>query len=153
MISKKCFKCNIEWPLEYFYKHPRMSDGHVNKCKECNKRDVRENRANKIDYYTEYDKNRTQDPIRRASNRLYGRNAYINKKDEKKEYSKNYRLRFPEKYKAHCKLNNSLRDRKISKLPCKVCGELKVHAHHADYSKPLDVIWLCSVHHSLVHLD
>ena len=40
---KKCFKCNLEKPLTEFYKHSKMSDGHVNKCKICNKKDVSEN--------------------------------------------------------------------------------------------------------------
>ena len=42
-ILKKCFKCNIKKPKDDFYKHPRMADGHLNKCKECNKKDVGEN--------------------------------------------------------------------------------------------------------------
>lgn len=40
---KTCFKCNIEKELINFYKHPQMMDGYVNKCKECNKKDVSEN--------------------------------------------------------------------------------------------------------------
>lgn len=40
---KTCFKCKIEKPLNEFYKHPKMLDGHVNKCKVCNKKDVTEN--------------------------------------------------------------------------------------------------------------
>jgi hypothetical protein len=35
--------------------------------------------------------------------------------------------------------------------PCEVCGDLKVTAHHDDYSKPLDVRWLCRLHHSRAH--
>ena len=41
----------------------------------------------------------------------------------------------------------------LVKLPCSYlgCQELKVEAHHSDYSKPLEVVWLCSKHHKLVH--
>jgi hypothetical protein len=40
---KKCFKCGIEKELDEFYKHPKMADGHLNKCKDCNKKDVKDN--------------------------------------------------------------------------------------------------------------
>src|SRR5258707_11637000 len=32
---------------------------------------------------------------------------------------------------------------KLERKPCVVCGSRPTHAHHFDYSRPLDVIWLC----------
>ena len=43
MKMKKCFKCHKILPLTDFYKHPKMSDGHLNKCKDCTKNDVHKN--------------------------------------------------------------------------------------------------------------
>lgn len=55
------------------------------------------------------------------------------------------------KLKARSCISVAIRDNKIHKLPCEVCKELKVQAHHTDYSKPLEVIWLCLEHHQEVH--
>lgn len=39
-----------------------------------------------------------------------------------------------------------VRAKRLVKMPC-YCGEIKVEAHHNDYSKPLEVIWFCRLHH------
>jgi hypothetical protein len=39
----------------------------------------------------------------------------------------------------------------LIKKPCEICGDLKVHAHHDDYHKPLHVRWLCAKHHREFH--
>ena len=41
----------------------------------------------------------------------------------------------------------------ISKKPCQKCGDENSHAHHNDYHKPFDVIWLCKKHHHQLHSD
>ena len=50
------------------------------------------------------------------------------------------------------KVSYAVRTGKIKKLPCKVCGYEIVEAHHEDYSKPLEVIWLCREHHRIADI-
>lgn|SRR3990167_3905961 len=67
------------------------------------------------------------------------------------EYRK-WRKKNPEKQKAHVKLNYAIRTGKIIKSPCVECGDAyRIQGHHPDYSKPLEVIWVCSIHHKDLH--
>jgi len=137
MTKKECFKCGAEKPLTEFHKHPQMPDGRVNKCKVCNNLDVRENRARNVEYYRQYDNDRYKnDPERRA---------------KFADRAKVWRERHPDRYKAHGMVSNAVRDGRLIKEPCEVCGAEYVHGHHDDYSKPLDVRWLCPIHHKEHH--
>lgn len=130
-MHKSCFKCGAVKPLTDFYKHKGMADGHVNKCKECNKRDVTENRKENVDYYRAYD--------RKRGSRQDG------------DYVTEYRSRYPKKYTATNAVNNAVRDGKLQPKPCEVCGKVRAVAHHDDYNKPLEVRWLCQAHHMQWH--
>lgn len=60
---------------------------------------------------------------------------------------KNWVKNNPQKRKAQQFVFCALRNGTLQKQPCAVCGYEKVEAHHEDYSKPLEVIWLCKKDH------
>ena len=62
------------------------------------------------------------------------------------------KVRYPEKHRARESVKRAKKSGKLIPEPCLVCGNKKVHAHHEDYSKPLDVKWLCAgCHHNEHH--
>jgi len=65
------------------------------------------------------------------------------------EQNRQYRKSNPEKHKAHSLLQSAVRHGKISKsLFCQLClSGLRIEGHHPDYSKPLEVVWLCRICH------
>lgn len=67
------------------------------------------------------------------------------------EAIKRWEQKNPNKRKVHEKLNGAIRSGKIIKFPCEKCGNQKVDGHHPDYSKPLEVMWLCRKHHKEEH--
>ena len=72
--------------------------------------------------------------------------------DKYKAYGKMYEYKYPERRKALGAVGHGIRDGKLFKKSCMVCGTTtNVQAHHQDYNKPLDVQWLCSKHHCALH--
>lgn len=132
---KTCFKCGDSKPLSEYYKHKGMRDGHLNKCKACAKRDVR--------------KHRKENPhVQERDRRRYHASAERRKKNHEGVLRR--RAANPEKYRARTALNNAVRDGKIDKpTSCPRCGTggKRIEAHHHDYSRPLDVEWMCSSCH------
>ena len=46
----------------------------------------------------------------------------------------------------------AVRAGRLHRGPCEVCGTTEnIHGHHGDYSKPLEVRWLCGEHHADLH--
>lgn len=133
---KTCFKCKIAKPRSEFYAHPQMADGLIGKCKACTKADVKANYIANYDHYQAYERKREQQPERRL--KLF-------------KYLRTMREVHPEHNRARQLVNYHIRAGKLVKKPCEFCGSTKVEAHHDDYSKPLDVRWLCHRHHRMVH--
>jgi hypothetical protein len=148
MSSKLCFKCQQIKPISEFYKHRMMADGHLNKCKECTKADVRKHRVEYADYYRAHDKRRANTPQRVAA-----RKQYASTPDGKETHAKanrKWQERFPHKKAASVIVGNAVRDGRLKREPCFICGK-RAQAHHPDYERPLDVVWLCQVHHVSAH--
>lgn len=59
--------------------------------------------------------------------------------------------RHPDRACARRKIRHEIEMGRIVRLPCEVCGEVKTHAHHDNYSQPLNVRWLCRKHHDEHH--
>lgn len=136
MSEKPCFKCGQTKPLSDFYTHPRMKDGHLNKCKTCAKLDTANWYEDTFEARRKYEVERFKRPSR---------------KDAVSQYQRKRRKAFPEKDKARNAVSNAVRDGRLIRGPCVKCGATKSQAHHHDYSKPLDVMWLCFKCHRLEH--
>jgi hypothetical protein len=110
-----------------------MKDGHLNKCKKCTKEDNRKNREKNIDKCRKYDNDRYKNDIKR--------------RELGAENCRRQRKLYPEKYKARALVATAIKSGRLIKMPCCVCGSEKSMGHHEDYSKPLEVIWVCAIHH------
>lgn len=153
MKTKACMKCGETKPLAAFYSHPMMADGTVNKCKECNKKDVRENREKKIDYYQEYDRSRSMRPDRISARSKYQAtpNGRASTVAAKKRWAESNLI----KRSAQIQVRNALRSGRLIKVnSCQTCAKNgRTHAHHDDYAFPLSIRWLCPKCHSEWHKE
>jgi hypothetical protein len=57
----------------------------------------------------------------------------------------------PARYLAHLYIQHAKRLGVIRPQPCAICGATRVDAHHDDYAKPGEVVWLCRRHHTQLH--
>jgi len=125
---KTCYTCKENKPLTDFYANECMKDGRINKCKECAKNSSRENYSANRTAKRAYDRRRDKTPERRAKKYEYGRVS---------------REKYPEKYLAYSRVFEAVKRGTLVRTPCIHCRAEGVEAHHDDYSRPLDVKWVC----------
>jgi len=160
--SKKCFKCEKILPHSEFYKHSKMGDGLLGKCKDCTKSDVRRHREENLERIRAYDRARGN-----LQHRVEARKAYQKTEAYKASHAKSLAkwastnktvpivspVAGPKKKIANTAVGNAVRDKRL--IPWPVCSlpecNAKPEAHHPDYDRPLDVVWLCKKHHHQAH--
>lgn len=87
-------------------------------------------------------------------------------RERKNNYNRLYRLRhpdysmkqwrramevYPDKVRARKSVRRALASGRLVRGLCAVCDAIDVHAHHEDYSRRLDIVWLCPMHHAERH--
>lgn len=87
---------------------------------------------------SEYDRERSTKPEVRARRAA-----------DMARYSRDPQLR--QRHEARWKVRRAIASGRLVRLPCETCGATPAHGHHDDYSKPLDVRWLCPKHHREHH--
>jgi len=168
---KKCAKCEETKPYDGFRKSARHKDGFYSRCKKCmqeyekanvdqeKKRESRTKyRENNRERIREQDREAySKDPDKFRAKARVSQKKYFqtNKGKEKyKQQSLILRKKYPEKARARSLLSNAICDGKIIRpLKCSLCGFDKgiIEAHHPDYLRPLDVVWVCKSCHFMVH--
>jgi len=137
MKSKSCRSCKKRKKIAAFYRHAKMRDGFLNKCKECKKADTKRHYRATFSERQKYERARLQRPERRAA---------------KYRYEQRHRQRYPERERARRFVAKAIMTGKLKRKHCELCGaKHDVQAHHADYSKPLEVRWLCRTCHNKEH--
>ena len=104
------------------------------RCVACNRRKWNDWRAKNSEHRAAYEQ------AHKHPRSYVGRHA-------KKSSDPRYRMR----RKAMAQLAYAIKRGDIIRCPCEVCGETRSQAHHHDYSKPLEVKWLCAKHHRQLH--
>lgn len=137
MIEKVCFNCNTKKPLGEFYKHPRMADGRLNKCKECVKDYSKKNYGLKSEDPLFIQKERER--CRERNKRLEYSKKYKPSKEYRANINKSYVEKFPEKYRARIK---------SQRMP-----SVNGHLHHWSYRDEhhRDVIDISPEYHYIAH--
>jgi len=157
-----CTKCLKMLPEDSFSKRSNVPRGRMSACKECEKERGAENRIKFKDKNRAYHKKLNQDPMHKAKRRVYMRERYrkhgmTDEQKEKKRIrqnryyknNKNIKLEMICRNKTHEAVYKGILKKRPCEYPNCKYPNLRVEAHHWDYSQPMWITWFCSQHHGL----
>ena len=121
-------------------------------CRDCKRLQDAERRARLRAQGRSVSGSDTWDAVKQARWRA----AYFAREDVRARQAARQRARHqrPEeqvKYAARYAARNAVRRGNLTRLQCESCGDARSQAHHADYSRPLNVVWLCRPCHTREH--
>lgn len=142
---KTCIECGHAKGADGFYVNNASEDGLTSRCRVCTSayQKARRERLN-ASKPPEW-KKKTADIAAYRKDWLKDKPGYMTQK-KREWWQKN-----KDKMRVRDAVKYALKTGKLVKTPCHVCGEERVEGHHPDYSRPLDVVWLCREHHLQVH--
>ena len=111
------------------------------------------------EYWRERSALRRQDPAYREAQRArYVAWQQKNGQDQqrlarKAEQMRGYSQLHRERHAARRALRTAIESGRVMPLPCAMCGNAKADGHHVAYDMPLDVVWLCRLHHRQLHKE
>jgi hypothetical protein len=135
---KMCTRCKKEKPQSHFGKNKTSNDGLSLWCVDCMKFNHRRWRNN------------NREKLRENSAKERKRLGAEGKKYQA-DWMKKNRLKHKDRVYARNTVYTAVKAGTLIKTHCVYCGDTEVEAHHNDYSKRLDVMWLCRAHHSAWH--
>lgn len=153
---KRCPDCHEEKPKDGFYHDKTKKGGFGTYCKVCHDLRARKWEIENRTFVRELNRKRREAfPERQAE---YERRYKERYPERRREAPRRWNERNPEKVEAQRKLRKAVRLGQVSKPDsCEDCGKFTdsydLHGHHEDYSKPLDVDWLCRRCHKKRHAE
>lgn len=148
--SQKGCKNNRPQAVANFYVCQSISTGYSSFCKLCYSEYSRQRRATLKSKEPDKYKRILKGERKRAMDRYHRIKRTPEYRAMRAQRYADYRRLNPEKYKAKAIANNALQAGKLKrKTKCEECGKkTRLEKHHPDYSKPLEVVWLCKKCHT-----
>lgn len=151
-MTKTCTVCGLTLGLERFYfsKRKNGKSYYYRFCISCQNVKAKEWQKNNPEKREEIWRRHAENS--RSARAEASRRYAANNPERYKKSQMDYRLADPQKRIARNAVAAAIRSGALKSLPCEGCGSTtKIQAHHHDYSKPLDVTWLCSLCHGKAH--